>query len=734
LDSKEKRRVIISIIALSLFLSGVVFAAIPNRSIQNDGIAFPTINATTEFYRGGANYTAWIETLFTNVNGTVVNVTRLFSGIINASDIVGPAWVNSTFHNVDIEYYRNGANYTAWIESIAGGGGFTVGNYSQASRNGGANVGPRQTLNFIEGANITIAVVDDGPGNEVDITITSTGGAGGSSSGVTASITFGGSGDYVADGTDDQKTFQNAINAVGAAGGGTIFIGEGNYVFERGASPQVLVNFSNIKFWGMGRATDIQLTQAGNGFQIAATGDGFEAHNFFVHGQTTDNNQNAFQVSNGANDIVFDSLIVEDLGDHATVAATGHAFSIFGVTNENILIINNEVTNASGHAVFLEDMDNVRIIGNKFIGNQFGIAINPANNDVIDVVIANNICKDNILFERGDGIQVGKPGSSFEVRNFTITGNIASGNGIGNRGGLDDWTGHGIVLHSRTRYGTVTGNVANNNNAHGIEVLQQGSDLVISGNTVMFNGERVGEANLYASGIHVRAADANFPTRRVFILGNTASYNWGAGLEIFAQSADQVWDIHVDGLIAIGNAYGTGDVGVWDIWLNDNPQNCTVSNSIGSIMDEGTNNGFFNVPGMLPENLGDGSWLGIVVNGTAGEALSPGEVVYMETDGDYNLGDADATTTMIVAALAVESIGNGEYGRFLIDGYYRDDSYTAMTIGSKVSGASVIYASTTAGGITQTAPVGAGDVVQRLGHAIASKIIRFDPDWDWTVN
>jgi hypothetical protein len=47
------------------------------------------------------------------------------------------------------------------------------------SKNSGADVGARRTLNFIEGANITLTIADDAGGEEVDITITSSGGGGG---------------------------------------------------------------------------------------------------------------------------------------------------------------------------------------------------------------------------------------------------------------------------------------------------------------------------------------------------------------------------------------------------------------------------------------------------------------------------------------------------------------------------------------------------------------------------
>lgn len=44
------------------------------------------------------------------------------------------------------------------------------------SRNSAAAVGQRATLNFIEGTNVTLVVADDGPGDEIDITINAAGG------------------------------------------------------------------------------------------------------------------------------------------------------------------------------------------------------------------------------------------------------------------------------------------------------------------------------------------------------------------------------------------------------------------------------------------------------------------------------------------------------------------------------------------------------------------------------
>ena len=49
---------------------------------------------------------------------------------------------------------------------------------TSVSKNSAADGGARSTLNFIEGSNITLTIIDDGAGEEVDITITSTAGGG----------------------------------------------------------------------------------------------------------------------------------------------------------------------------------------------------------------------------------------------------------------------------------------------------------------------------------------------------------------------------------------------------------------------------------------------------------------------------------------------------------------------------------------------------------------------------
>ena len=82
-----------------------------------------------------------------------------------------PLW--SKFRRMDVgtDYEWNG---TAWVAESGGGGNDLV-----VRQNSGADVGQRPRLNFIEGANITLTIADDAGDDEVDITIASSGGAGG---------------------------------------------------------------------------------------------------------------------------------------------------------------------------------------------------------------------------------------------------------------------------------------------------------------------------------------------------------------------------------------------------------------------------------------------------------------------------------------------------------------------------------------------------------------------------
>jgi hypothetical protein len=97
-----------------------------------------------------------------------------------------------------------------------------------------------------------------------------------------------------------------------------------------------------------------------------------------------------------------------------------------------------------------------------------------------------------------------------------------------------------------------------------------------------------------------------------------------------------------------------------------------------------------------------------------------GNVVYRKSDSKLWKADADASTTMPVIGMAIASINSDASGFFLQHGFARDDTWN-WTVGG------LIYASTTAGGLTQTAPSGSGDQVQVVGVAWTADIMLFSP-------
>lgn len=111
---------------------------------------------------------------------------------------------------------------------------------------------------------------------------------------------------------------------------------------------------------------------------------------------------------------------------------------------------------------------------------------------------------------------------------------------------------------------------------------------------------------------------------------------------------------------------------------------------------------------------------GFKVELTAAEALVFGDTCYIDSNGKMAKADADAIATSSVIGMALETIDLDASGDFLLTGIARDDTW-AWTVGG------LIYLSTTAGAMTQTAPSGADDVIQILGVATHADRMYFNP-------
>ena len=116
----------------------------------------------------------------------------------------------------------------------------------------------------------------------------------------------------------------------------------------------------------------------------------------------------------------------------------------------------------------------------------------------------------------------------------------------------------------------------------------------------------------------------------------------------------------------------------------------------------------------------------VVTFGTG--SLTAGNLYYFTSGGAWALADADAESTstgLLGIALGVSATTGG----VLIRGYARSGAYSGGTIGG------ILYVSTTAGLVTQTAPSATGDVIRIVGYQIdvTNDIIYFDPSKDWIL-
>jgi len=104
----------------------------------------------------------------------------------------------------------------------------------------------------------------------------------------------------------------------------------------------------------------------------------------------------------------------------------------------------------------------------------------------------------------------------------------------------------------------------------------------------------------------------------------------------------------------------------------------------------------------------------------AGAAVPAYNVVYLDAAGQWQLADADAVATMPTVGVTMEALVAGNLGRVLLIGLCGLNAWT-WTPGA------ILYASTTAGGMTETAPTGTGDQRQALAQAISATHIYFNP-------
>lgn len=115
---------------------------------------------------------------------------------------------------------------------------------------------------------------------------------------------------------------------------------------------------------------------------------------------------------------------------------------------------------------------------------------------------------------------------------------------------------------------------------------------------------------------------------------------------------------------------------------------------------------------------------GTIVSLTAGENLAFGEICYIKSDGKLWKTDADAAASMPAVAMALATINADASGSFLLSGFVRNDAWN-WTVGG------AIYASVTAGALSQSAVSGTDDCHQVIGFATHADRMIFNPSPDY---
>lgn len=114
----------------------------------------------------------------------------------------------------------------------------------------------------------------------------------------------------------------------------------------------------------------------------------------------------------------------------------------------------------------------------------------------------------------------------------------------------------------------------------------------------------------------------------------------------------------------------------------------------------------------------DDTWAGVAFTGLNNSGgVTQWDAVYLNGSSQWVLADANGSNTYPCRGLAVATVSTGNATSVIEDGVVRNDAWTWTPGGT-------IYLSTTAGGLTQTAPSTTGDKVQVIGYAIDADTMR----------
>jgi len=118
----------------------------------------------------------------------------------------------------------------------------------------------------------------------------------------------------------------------------------------------------------------------------------------------------------------------------------------------------------------------------------------------------------------------------------------------------------------------------------------------------------------------------------------------------------------------------------------------------------------------------DQTWSGLTATLQAGEEVTITELVYVKNDGKMWLAQSDAAATMPAIAMATATVAANAWGKFLLLGFFREDSILTFTLGD------MLYVSDTVAGAFDNVLPDGGDQVQVIGKCIVGvHIVYFAP-------
>lgn len=136
-----------------------------------------------------------------------------------------------------------------------------------------------------------------------------------------------------------------------------------------------------------------------------------------------------------------------------------------------------------------------------------------------------------------------------------------------------------------------------------------------------------------------------------------------------------------------------------------------------------------------PAGSADGKYTGITVTGTSGYSQAFGDLVYLDpTDSRWEAVDANSASgadgdARGMLGMVVSTGTDGNACTILLNGIIRADAkFPTFTINNP------IYASETAGSVTQTQPTTTDVVIRIVGSALTADEMYFNPDWAWVTH